>query len=106
MIRNIHILFLVPFWYWVLILFMPKFFEKFPYETRNVIKTWHGEVFLESLFKSTCKTDFCYEGKMYKAYIKLRVEALKVSMKYPQDDFGIQYSLGEKNVFISEHDSC
>ena len=39
---------------------------------------------------------------MYKAYIKLRVETLKVSMKYPQDDFGIQYSLGVKNVFISE----
>jgi hypothetical protein len=77
--------------------FILKFFEKFPYETRNVIKTWHGEVFLESLFKSTCKTDFCYDGKMYKAYIKLRVETLKVSMKYPQEDFGIQYSLGVKN---------
>ena len=101
MIKNIHILLLVPVWYWPFLFFMPKFFEEFPYENRNIERKWEVEVFLESLFVSRRKAEFTYNGKFYKAYIKTRIEALKVSIKFPGDEFSVLYYVGEKNVSIN-----
>lgn len=102
MIKNLEIiLLLVPMWYLPIILFIPGFFDKFPYENKYVIKEWTGEVFLESNFKTSQKIEFIYHGEFYKAYLKLRLEALKVSLQYPQKEFGVSFKLGEKNVPIS-----
>lgn len=102
--RNLHILFLTPFWCWLNILFCKEYFKRFPYEKRNDVKNWNIKVFLDSPFRQNIKYDEDFHGEYYKAYIKARIEALKIDFKYPDKFFGVSYTVGEVNVHINNDD--
>lgn len=98
MIKNFHILFLVPFWYWLHILLMPNFINNFPYENKDDEGKWTCEIILENYFgDSRIISTINYDGKLYSAYIKTRLMALKYSMKYSSPCFGIVYKIKKEN---------
>lgn len=92
--RNLHILMLVPFWNWIQLIFIPEFFERFPYDKLDKKTKCRIEVYLVNYFgSSNTMHSMPFEGKLHRAYTKVRLKALSVDWSYPQDCFGVEYAL-------------
>lgn len=95
--RNLHILFLTPFWLWLDVLFCTEYFKRFPYEKRNDVKDWICEVMTVHYWgRVDVVKSFSYNGKLKNAYIKARVAAFRTSFRYDPRVYGIEYGVKGK----------
>lgn len=95
--RFIKVLLLTPFWMWILIPFMYNYFEDFLLDTGSKKSIWKCSTVLTNYFGgSKILDEFIVHGKLSKAYVKVRLKALKLSYKHSTPEMGIDYYIAEE----------
>lgn len=104
MMNKFNILKKIPFWHWVFIFLMPKYFERFPTNCDEHGK-WMLEVYRVYSLGGICVYREYVECKMSRAYAKVRLKALEVDWSTSGgNEVGITYVIKKQKDESADDD--